>query len=87
VDIAPGRLIQINVLPRGGWRFVHAGYRHARSFGSHEIAMTTSVQPRLSHCGIYVNDVGTQVDFYTRVLGLIVSDRGVSPRIGNEFAF
>jgi catechol 2,3-dioxygenase len=52
-----------------------------------EIAMTTSVQPRLSHCGIYVNDIGTQVDFYTRVLGLIVSDRGVSPRIGNEFAF
>jgi catechol-2,3-dioxygenase len=43
--------------------------------------------PRLSHCGIYVNDVGKQVDFYTRVLGLIVSDRGVSSRMGNELAF
>lgn len=46
--------------------------------------MTT---PRLSHCGIYVNDVGKQVDFYTRVLGLIVSDRGLSTRMGNELAF
>lgn len=49
--------------------------------------MSAPVQPRLSHCGIYVNDVKRQVDFYTRVLGLIVSDRGVSSRIGNEFAF
>jgi catechol 2,3-dioxygenase len=49
--------------------------------------MPTSVQPRLSHCGIYVRDVGKQVDFYTRVLGLIVSDRGVSRRMGNELAF
>jgi len=49
--------------------------------------MSTSVQPRLSHCGIYVNDVGKQVEFYTRVLGLIVSDRGVSTRMGNELAF
>ena len=49
--------------------------------------MTMSVQPRLSHCGIYVNDVGKLVDFYTRVLGLVVSDRGVSRRMGNELAF
>ena len=49
--------------------------------------MTTPVQLRLAHCGIYVNDVGRQVDFYTRVLGLIVSDRGVSARSGTELAF
>ena len=49
--------------------------------------MTTPVQPRLAHCGIYVNDVGAQVDFYTRVLGLVVSDRGVSARSGTELAF
>jgi catechol 2,3-dioxygenase len=49
--------------------------------------MTTPVQPRLSHCGIYVNDVGRQVDFYTSVLGLVVSDRGVSGRSGTELAF
>jgi len=52
-----------------------------------EITETPSIHPRLSHCGIYVQDVGKQVEFYERVLGLVVSDRGVSDRIGNEFAF
>jgi catechol 2,3-dioxygenase len=51
------------------------------------VTMSASAQPRLSHCGIYVKDVGKQVDFYTRVLGLIVSDRGLSNRMGNELAF
>ena len=51
------------------------------------IATSSSIHPRLSHCGIYVQDVGKQVEFYERVLGLVVSDRGVSDRIGNEFAF
>jgi len=45
------------------------------------------IHPLLSHCGIYVRDVGKQVDFYTRVLGLVVADHGVSDRMGNEFAF
>ncbi len=49
--------------------------------------MSSSIHPRLSHCGIYVKDVGNQVEFYTRVLGLVVSDRGVSGRLGSEFAF
>jgi len=52
-----------------------------------EFAMSSAIHPRLSHCGIYVKDVGRQVEFYTRVLGLIVSDRGVSGRLGNELAF
>jgi len=49
--------------------------------------MPTSIQPRLAHCGIYVSNLERQVQFYTRVLGLVVSDRGVSDRIGREFAF
>jgi catechol-2,3-dioxygenase len=51
------------------------------------IATSSSIHPRLSHCGIYVQDVGKQVEFYELVLGLVLSDRGVSDRIGNEFAF
>ena len=46
-----------------------------------------SVQPQLSHCGVYAYDVARQVDFYTRVVGLVVADRGVSERVGAEFAF
>jgi catechol 2,3-dioxygenase len=46
-----------------------------------------SIHPQLSHCGIYARDIATQVDFYTRVVGLVVADRGVSERIGTEFAF
>jgi len=46
-----------------------------------------SVQPQLSHCGVYAHDVAAQVDFYTRVVGLVVADRGVSDRVGAEFAF
>ena len=49
--------------------------------------MSGSIHPQLSHCGIYVKDVGRQVEFYTRVLGLVLSDRGVSNRLGYELAF
>ena len=49
--------------------------------------MSSSVQPLLAHCGIYVSDVERQVQFYERVLGMVVSDRGVSERSGSEFAF
>jgi len=49
--------------------------------------MASSINPLLSHCGIYVRDVAKQVDFYTRVLGFVVADRGVSDRLGREFAF
>lgn len=38
-----------------------------------------------SHCGIFVTDLDRMVDFYTRYLGFVVSDRG---RVGaSEFAF
>jgi catechol 2,3-dioxygenase len=49
--------------------------------------VTASTGPQLSHCGIYARDVGALADFYTRVLGLVVSDRGHSKRINAEFAF
>jgi len=47
---------------------------------------STSVRPQLSHCGVYARDISQMVDFYTRVVGLIVSDRSISSR-GSERAF
>jgi len=37
--------------------------------------------PRLSHVGLYVHDVTTMIDFYTRVLGFVVSDGAEDGRI------
>lgn len=37
--------------------------------------------PRLSHVGLYVKDVPNMVEFYTRVLGFIVSDAAPDGRI------
>jgi len=39
-----------------------------------------------SHVGIFVTDLPRMVDFYTRVLGFVVSDRGPRPD-GSEIAF
>jgi catechol 2,3-dioxygenase-like lactoylglutathione lyase family enzyme len=39
-----------------------------------------------SHVGIFVTDLGKMVDFYTRVLGLVVSDRDLM-KDGREIAF
>jgi catechol 2,3-dioxygenase len=39
-----------------------------------------------AHVGIFVADLARMVDFYTRVLGLVVSDRDVYPD-GREIAF
>lgn len=39
-----------------------------------------------SHIGVFVNDLDKMVDFYTRVLGLVVSDRAVR-KDGSEIAF
>ncbi len=49
--------------------------------------MSSSIHPMLAHCGIYVRDVDQQVDFYQRVLGFVVADRGTSERLGYELAF
>ena len=47
-----------------------------------------SVRPKLSfsHVGIFVHDLAKMVDFYTRVLGLVVSDRDLL-KDGREIAF
>jgi catechol 2,3-dioxygenase len=47
-----------------------------------------SGRPKLSfsHMGIFVTDINTMVDFYTRVLGLVVSDRDLM-KDGREIAF
>jgi len=43
--------------------------------------MSQQPAPRLSHVGLYVSDVPMMVDFYTRVLGFIVSDAAPDGRI------
>lgn len=42
---------------------------------------------QLSHVGITVIDLDRMVDFYTRVLGFTISDRGRPANGGNEFCF
>jgi catechol-2,3-dioxygenase len=41
----------------------------------------------LSHFGIHVHDLPRMEDFYTRVLGLLVSDRGALPNGGPTLVF
>ncbi len=48
--------------------------------------MTSQIHPQLSHCGVYARDIDTMVAFYTKTIGLVVSDRGISSR-GGELAF
>jgi len=48
--------------------------------------MPSAFHPQLSHCGVYARDVSQMVDFYRNVVGLVVSDRGISSR-GGELAF
>ncbi|MSP45244.1 MAG: glyoxalase [Xanthobacteraceae bacterium] len=48
--------------------------------------MTQTVKLSFSHVGVFVNDLEKMVDFYTRVLGLVVSDRDVRDD-GSEIAF
>ena len=43
--------------------------------------MSQEAAPRLSHVGIYVSDLGKMKDFYTRVLGFVVSDAAPDGRI------
>jgi catechol 2,3-dioxygenase-like lactoylglutathione lyase family enzyme len=43
--------------------------------------MSQEAAPRLSHVGLYVNDLPKMIDFYTRVLGFVVSDAAPDGRI------
>lgn len=49
--------------------------------------MQGSVRAGLTHAGILVWDIGRMREFYTAVLGLIVTDSGRSPVSGREFVF
>jgi predicted enzyme related to lactoylglutathione lyase len=42
---------------------------------------TMDTAPRLSHVGLYVHDVPKMIDFYTQVLGFVVSDGAEDGRI------
>ena len=35
--------------------------------------MPSRFHPQLSHCGVYARDLSRMVDFYTDVVGLVVS--------------
>ena len=48
--------------------------------------MTRKVSVAFSHVGIFVTDIERMVDFYTRFLGFVVSDRGKAGNDG-ELAF
>src|SRR5260370_32476086 len=48
--------------------------------------MTSEIHTQLSHCGVYARDTDTMVAFYTKTIGLVVSDRGISSR-GGDLAF
>lgn len=48
--------------------------------------MTERHKLSFSHVGVFVHDLPKMVDFYTRVLGLVVSDRAVRGD-GSEIAF
>jgi catechol 2,3-dioxygenase len=41
----------------------------------------TDTAPRLSHVGIYVHDVPRMIEFYTKVLGFVISDGAEDGRI------
>src|ERR1044071_9779632 len=43
--------------------------------------MPSEQAPRLSHVGLYVTDVPKMIDFYTKVLGFVVSDGAEDGRI------
>jgi len=40
----------------------------------------SAIRAQLTHVGIYVRDIGKMEKFYTEVLGLMVTDKGPSPR-------
>lgn len=49
--------------------------------------MDRSPPANLTHMGIYVRDLPRMKEFYSSVLGLIVSDEGYAARLGAEICF
>src|SRR5919205_806773 len=53
----------------------------ATPFNREQSSMPSEAAPRLSHVGLYVRDVPKMIDFYTKVLGFVVSDGAEDGRI------
>ena len=49
--------------------------------------MTGGNRPNLAHMGIFVRNPEAMASFYTRVFGLIITDRGVGRTFKNELIF
>ncbi|MGI5460974.1 VOC family protein [Streptomyces sp. CA-249302] len=49
--------------------------------------MTTQVRPQLTHMGINVYDIKKMEEFYTQVLGLVVTDRGRGKNFKADLVF
>lgn len=49
--------------------------------------MTTAVRPQLTHMGINVYDIKKMEEFYTRVLGMVVTDRGQGKNFKADLVF
>ncbi len=47
----------------------------------------TEVRPHLTHMGINVYDIKKMEEFYTKVLGLVVTDRGIGKKFKAEVVF
>ncbi|HAK55052.1 MAG: VOC family protein [SAR202 cluster bacterium] len=49
--------------------------------------MPDAIRPVLSHMAIYVHDMAKMEDFYTRVMGLVVTDRGKAFKFPIDLVF
>lgn len=49
--------------------------------------MSDAIKPQLTHAGIWVRDMDAMVDFYTRVMGFLVTDRGFVERYNGRITF
>jgi len=49
--------------------------------------MSDEIKPQLSHAGIWVRDTDRMADFYTRVLGFTITDRGFVERYNGHIIF
>ena len=45
--------------------------------------MASQIHTQLSHCGVYARDIDTMVAFYTKTIGLVVSDAASAAAAAN----
>ena len=87
VSVRVGELSTVRTSSQARWRGpgAHAlawhqtskgGHRHAASCRETRRRLRTRIPLSMSHIGLYVHDLPRMEDFYTRVLGFTVTDRG-----------